>query len=437
MPRPRSTTPTPRSSTACARRSSARWPAIRAPRTGSALSRISFLWGDIRATTREEKLAAYDRGRQAGRRATELAPRDAAAHFWYATNTGRWGQTNGVVRSLFLLSTVREQLAIALELDPNLTGAYVVAGYVDYEVPGLLGGDLDRAEESFRTALAQVPGFTAARVGLARTLARKGKVAEARREAQAVLDETVALESRRLDGEGHARRPATAGVPQGERVGPPRCCRRSSDRMREARPPRWHPSRSAHACSTSAPARATWPPRSPPSAGAGRARATSDRSGGRRGPYVVYDGAHLPFADGAFDTTLILLALHHCDDPEGVLDEALRVTRRRLIVMESVFRTRLDRFWLDLLDGRLNARRHGGAMNVPLAFRTLDGWRALFASRGLRVSETRWLGSWWERLVHHPALFVLDVSGAHAREITRPPPSPPGRRGRPRRGPRA
>ena len=153
------------------------------------LARISFLWGDVRATTREEKLAAYDRGRQAGLRATELVPRDAAAHFWYATNTGRWGQTNGVVRSLFLLSTVREQLAIALQLDPHLTGAYVVAGYVDYEVPGLLGGSLDRAEESFRTALRQAPDLTTARVGLARTLAKKGQVAEARREALAVLDE--------------------------------------------------------------------------------------------------------------------------------------------------------------------------------------------------------------------------------------------------------
>ena len=130
------------------------------------------------------------------------------------------------------------------------------------------------------------------------------------------------------------------------------------------------------------------------------------------GAYVVYDGARLPFGAGAFDTTLILLALHHCDDPEGVLDEALRVTRRRLIVMESVFRNRLDRFWLDLLDGHLNARRHGGAMNVPLAFRTPDGWLALFASLGLRLVEMRWLGTWWERLVHHPALFVLEIPGA-------------------------
>ncbi len=30
-------------------------------------------------------------------------------------------------------------------------------------------------------------------------------------------------------------------------------------------------------------------------------------------PYVVYDGARLPFPDHAFDTTVLLLTLHHCD----------------------------------------------------------------------------------------------------------------------------
>lgn len=126
------------------------------------------------------------------------------------------------------------------------------------------------------------------------------------------------------------------------------------------------------------------------------------------GAYVVYNGSRLPFDDAAFDTTLILLALHHCREPETVLDEALRVTRRRLIVIESVYRNRLERFWLDLLDGRLNGYRHDGAMNGPLAFRSRENWLALFESRGLRTIETRWLGSWWERLVHHPHLFVLE-----------------------------
>ncbi len=127
------------------------------------------------------------------------------------------------------------------------------------------------------------------------------------------------------------------------------------------------------------------------------------------GHYVVYDGTRLPFGDGAFDSTLLLLTLHHCIAPEVVLDEALRVTARRLIVTESVYRSRVERFWLDLLDGRLNGYRHGGKMSGPFEFRTPEQWRRLFDSRR-RVVETRWLGSWWERLVHHPLLFVIDRS---------------------------
>lgn len=156
-----------------------------------ALARVSFIWGDVRASGREQKLEAYERGRQAGERAVELAPKSAAAHFWYAINTARWGQANGVVRSLFLLPTVRRELETVLELDPRFTAAYIVAGNVDYEVPALLGGDLARAEKMFRKALAQDARFTAARVGLARTLAKQGKLAVARREARAVLAETA------------------------------------------------------------------------------------------------------------------------------------------------------------------------------------------------------------------------------------------------------
>jgi tetratricopeptide (TPR) repeat protein len=154
-----------------------------------ALARACYLWGDVRATSRDQKLAAYDEGREAGRRAVELAPRSALAHLWYAINTARWGQANGIVRSLFLLPTVREEIRTVLELDPKLPGAYALAGNVNYEVPGLLGGDLDRAEEMFRRGLALDPRFTGLRVGLAKTLAKKGRAAEARAELTAVLEE--------------------------------------------------------------------------------------------------------------------------------------------------------------------------------------------------------------------------------------------------------
>ncbi len=154
-----------------------------------ALAQACFIWGDIRATTRDQRLEAYAGGRDVARRAIERDPKSAAAHFWYATHTARWGQTRGLVRSLFLLPTVTAEIETVLELDPGFTAVYALAGNVSYEVPGLLGGDLDKAEAMFRKGLEQDPQFTGLRVGLAKTLIKQGRVADGRRELQAVVDE--------------------------------------------------------------------------------------------------------------------------------------------------------------------------------------------------------------------------------------------------------
>jgi SAM-dependent methyltransferase len=138
-----------------------------------------------------------------------------------------------------------------------------------------------------------------------------------------------------------------------------------------------------------------------------------------RWPYVIYDGARLPFRDGTFDTTLLSLVLHHCEAPEVVLEEAIRVTRTRLLVVESIHRSARERFWLDLLDRRLNRHRHGGTMNVPGAFRRPEEWRALFESHDLRLIALEWLGGRLERLVHHPLLFVMDKAGSRGHRPTR------------------
>jgi tetratricopeptide (TPR) repeat protein len=155
------------------------------------LSRTYFLLGDIRVTTAEEKLAAYARGRELGQRAIELAPRSEEAHVWYAINTGRWGQTKGVVRSLFLLPTVREELDIIFSLNPRSVRGHTLAGNVFFEVPALLGGDRKKAEEHYRKALQIDSRFTVARIDLARLLIATGRQAEARRELTRVVGETA------------------------------------------------------------------------------------------------------------------------------------------------------------------------------------------------------------------------------------------------------
>jgi tetratricopeptide (TPR) repeat protein len=153
------------------------------------LSRVYLLTGDIRAGTTEERLAAYDRGRELGKLAVELAPRSEDAHFWYVANTGRWGQTKGVVRSLFLLPTVREELDILFQLNPKSPRTLNVSANVLFEVPGLLGGDRKKAEEQWKRALALDPHYTIVRVDYAKALIATGRYDEARRELGRVLDE--------------------------------------------------------------------------------------------------------------------------------------------------------------------------------------------------------------------------------------------------------
>jgi Tfp pilus assembly protein PilF len=55
--------------------------------------------------------------------------------------------------------------------------------------PGIFGGDLDLAEQMFRRGLEQDPKFTGLRVGLGKTLIKERRIAEARRELEAVLQE--------------------------------------------------------------------------------------------------------------------------------------------------------------------------------------------------------------------------------------------------------
>ena len=153
------------------------------------LSYVQFLIGDLR-TTAEDKLAAYDRGREIGQRAVELAPRSHDAHLWFAINTARWGETKGVLRSLFLLPTIRQELETLLELDPRSVRAHILVGNVLLEVPGFAGGDRAKAEEHLKKALEIDPRFTNARVDLARVYIADARYADARRELQRVVSET-------------------------------------------------------------------------------------------------------------------------------------------------------------------------------------------------------------------------------------------------------
>ena len=153
------------------------------------LARTWFLIGELRARTDDERLDAYERGRDAGRRAVAAAPQSADAHLWYAINLGRWAQTKGFFRAAMALSTVKEEVDLVLRLDPRSVEGHTLAGSLAAELPGLLGGSPTRAEEEFRRALEIDPHRAGVRLQLARLYIATKRYADARRELRLVLEE--------------------------------------------------------------------------------------------------------------------------------------------------------------------------------------------------------------------------------------------------------
>ena len=96
---------------------------------------------------------------------------------------------------------------------------------------------------------------------------------------------------------------------------------------------------------------------------------------------TIYDGERLPFPDGHFPTSMIIPVLHHTPDPEAVLDEALRVTGKRMIVMEDIYKNPFQKYLTFFTDSLVNLEFAGH----PHTNKSDREWREVFAKRGLKL----------------------------------------------------
>jgi len=88
----------------------------------------------------------------------------------------------------------------------------------------------------------------------------------------------------------------------------------------------------------------------------------------------------LPWSLSHFDVVILYYVLHHAKDPEALLREALRVSRGRVIVVESIYTTTLQRQILTITDRMINRLRSSGKMNTQekyLYFRSSIQWRKI------------------------------------------------------------
>ncbi len=127
-------------------------------------------------------------------------------------------------------------------------------------------------------------------------------------------------------------------------------------------------------------------------------------------PVIIYDGKKLPFKNKRFSTSLILTVLHHAKDSDTVLDEAIRVTKNRIIVMEDIFTDLPSRIITFIGDCLVNFEVHS-----PFHNHTKENWINIFEKKKLKVTEIK---EFKLRCVGFPfrlAIFLLEVSHKKSR----------------------
>ncbi len=141
----------------------------------------------------------YEKGEKLAKFAIEKNPDNPEAHFWFATNKGLIGKINGVLNSLFMVDDLKKEAQKVIELDPEHAGAHMILGEVYKSLPGLFGGDKEKAIEEFKTAIDKDSLYTAVYLSLANTYRDVGEPQKAEEVLNKLLSFETARDTRRFE----------------------------------------------------------------------------------------------------------------------------------------------------------------------------------------------------------------------------------------------
>jgi SAM-dependent methyltransferase len=125
-------------------------------------------------------------------------------------------------------------------------------------------------------------------------------------------------------------------------------------------------------------------------------------------PVLIYDGQSLPFEDKSVDASIVIYVLHHCQDVNSVLTELKRVTRKKIIIIEEVYRSPFSRFLLHFHD-TIGNRMLSSKMDIPLNFKTMESWREIFQKQDLDIKNSFRIKQYPLMNLTHQILFELKV----------------------------
>jgi len=128
-------------------------------------------------------------------------------------------------------------------------------------------------------------------------------------------------------------------------------------------------------------------------------------------PLMLYDPeGRVPLADEEVDTTILYTVLHHASNPEHLLEEATRVTKRRLIIMEGYVEE--DDVWItnSFFDWFYNRVIGDEDVDVPLNFLKVREWEDMLRSYGFDMTAAIYVGICEPLVPEHQVLIIADHS---------------------------
>ena len=104
--------------------------------------------------------------------------------------------------------------------------------------------------------------------------------------------------------------------------------------------------------------------------------------------FVVYDGKILPFKDNSFDTVIAFYVFHHCEDVLGSLNECIRVAKRRILLVESVYRSPIELPFMSFMDFIYNIVK---PEIIPLNYNffSYKKWLTMFEESKMKVNSKK------------------------------------------------
>lgn len=159
------------------------------PKNEAALWRLSrsYRWRGDLARSSDEKLAAYRESQRWAEKAIEADPESVGGHLMLGIAYGRIGETQGVMKSLSLISPIKSEMNRVLSRDPQNDTAHHVLGVLYRKVPGLMGGSTKKSIELLETAVHLNPASTSHLLELAQSYIEKGNEDRARDSLKTLL----------------------------------------------------------------------------------------------------------------------------------------------------------------------------------------------------------------------------------------------------------